>query len=82
MSLMVPQLVYNAFMCCYIAFYVWFASRFINYIIRSDYYLPAVKSSPDEAAGLKSDQETMALKLIGRRQTHQQLKASLDEVWP
>ena len=48
LSLTVPQPVYNAFMCCYIAFYIWFASRFINYIIRSDYYLPAVKVSAEE----------------------------------
>ena len=51
LSLTVSQPVYNAFMCCYIAFYVWFASRFINYIIRSDYYLPAVKVSSEEIVG-------------------------------
>ena len=48
LSLTVPQSVYNAFMCCYMAFYIWFATRFINYIIRSDYYLPAVKISAEE----------------------------------
>ena len=48
LSLTVPQPVYNAFMCCYMAFYIWFATRFINYIIRSDYYLPAVKISAEE----------------------------------
>lgn len=81
LSLTVPQPVYNAFMCCYIAFYVWFASRFINYIIRSDYYLPAVKSSPDEAAGLKSDQETMVSdsEFNVSEELMSRLKASLDE---
>lgn len=81
LSLTVPQPVYNAFMCCYIAFYVWFASRFINYIIRSDYYLPAVKSSPDEAAGLKSDQETMVSdsEFNDSEELMSRLKASLDE---
>ncbi len=81
LSLTVPQPVYNVFMCCYIAFYVWFASRFINYIIRSDYYLPAVKSSPDEAAGLKSDQETMVSdsEFNDSEELMNRLKASLDE---
>jgi len=81
LSLTVPQPVYNAFMCCYIAFYVWFASRFINYIIRSDYYLPAVKSSSEETPDLRKEPETMVSDsdfddseaLMGR------LKAALDE---
>lgn len=42
LSLIVPAQAYNVFMCCYIAFYVWFASRFINYVTKLNYYLPAV----------------------------------------
>ena len=86
LSLTVPQPVYNAFMCCYIAFYVWFASRFISSTSvcetgRPDYYLPAVKSSPDEAAGLKSDQGTMVSdsEFNDSEELMSRLKASLDE---
>ena len=64
LSLTVPQPVYNAFMCCYMAFYIWFATRFINYIIRSDYYLPAVKVSSEEIVESepkpKTEPETLA----------------------
>lgn len=42
LSLLLPAKAYNVFMCLYIAFYVWFASRFINYVIKLNYYLPAV----------------------------------------
>ena len=48
LSLTVPDFVYYAFMCCYIAFYLWFASRFVNYVVRFSYYLPAVKASAKE----------------------------------
>ncbi len=41
-SLLLPDGAYCAFMCAYITFYIWFASRFINYVIRLNYYLPAV----------------------------------------
>lgn len=48
-SLLLPVRIYNAFMCAYIAFYIWFASRFINYVARLGYYLPAVSApSADE----------------------------------
>lgn len=41
-SLLLPQAAYNAFMCLYMAFYIWFASRFVNYVTTLNYYLPAV----------------------------------------
>lgn len=41
-SLTLPQAVYNAFMCVYMVFYIWFASRFINYVTKLNYYLPAI----------------------------------------
>lgn len=51
-SLLLPEMAYSAFMCAYIVFYVWFASRFINYVIKLNYYLPAVSvpSEDDETA--------------------------------
>ena len=49
-SLTLPQAAYNAFMCVYMMFYIWFASRFINYVTKLNYYLPAVSlpSAEDE----------------------------------
>ena len=47
-SLLLPQAAYNAFMCVYMAFYIWFASRFINYVTKLNYYLPAVSLRTEE----------------------------------
>ena len=47
-SLLLPERAYSAFMCAYIMFYVWFASRFINYVIKLNYYLPAVSAPSEE----------------------------------
>lgn len=41
-SLTLPQAAYNAFMCVYMLFYLWFASRFVNYVTKLNYYIPAV----------------------------------------
>lgn len=50
LSLLLPAQAYNVFMCLYIAFYVWFASRFINYVTKLNYYLPAVSVPSAEEA--------------------------------
>lgn len=53
-SLALPQTAYNAFMCVYMVFYIWFASRFVNYVTKLNYYLPAVSlpSAEEEAETL------------------------------
>lgn len=54
-SLALPQTAYNAFMCVYMAFYIWFASRFVNYVTKLNYYLPAVSLPSAEEADTLSE---------------------------
>lgn len=49
-SLTLPQAAYNAFMCVYMLFYLWFASRFVNYVTKLNYYIPAVSLPSVEEA--------------------------------
>lgn len=79
LSLTVPEPVYNAFMCCYIVFYVWFASRFINYIIRLEYYLPAVKVSSKEVVDPEPELTVPNTDLWDSENLRDRLKAALDE---
>lgn len=47
-SPLLSETAYNAFMCVYLVFYIWFAIHFINYVIALNYYLPAVSFPLDE----------------------------------
>lgn len=79
LSLTVPEPVYNVFMCCYIAFYVWFASRFINYIIRLEYYLQAVKASSKETLDPEPELTVPHADLCDSESLRNRLKVALDE---
>ena len=52
-SLLLPERMYSGFMCAYIAFYIWFASRFINYVTKLNYYLPAVSAPLARSNGVQ-----------------------------
>ncbi len=81
LSLAVPDSAYNIFMCCYVAFYIWFASRFINYVIELNYYLPAVKASAKESSEdmAETEPEVTAADFIESEQLKERLKAAIDE---
>ena len=57
-SLFFPTSVFYAFVYVYVFFYIWFAGRFINYISRMNYYLPAVTAPTEQEI------ETEAMKRI------------------
>lgn len=38
---------FNVFTMGYIVFYTWFANRFVNYVAKLNYYLPAVANQPE-----------------------------------
>ena len=42
LSVWLPPVAYNIFTVGYILFYGWFAGRFCNYVVKINYYLPAV----------------------------------------
>lgn len=77
LSLTVPDPVYEVFMCCYMAFYIWFASRFINYIIRFNYYLPAVKTSSEVVP--EAEPEVVITDFTESDDLKEHLKDALDE---
>lgn len=81
LSLTVPDSLYNVFMCCYMAFYIWFANRFINYVIEFNYYLPAVKASAKESAETppEPEPEVVSSDFIESEDLKERLKATLDE---
>lgn len=43
-----PSAAFNVFTMGYIVFYTWFANRFVNYVAKLNYYLPAVAKQPEE----------------------------------
>ena len=43
-----PSAAFNVFTMGYIVFYTWFANRFVNYVAKLNYYLPAVVNQPEE----------------------------------
>lgn len=43
-----PSAAFNVFTIGYIVFYTWFANRFVNYVAKLNYYLPAVVNQPEE----------------------------------
>lgn len=81
LSLAFPDSAYNIFMCCYMAFYLWFAGRFINYVVGLNYYLPAVRESAGGFAAPEPDAEpeTVAADFAGAEDLKERLKAALDE---
>lgn len=79
-SLLLPVRVYNAFMCAYIAFYVWFASRFINYVTKLNYYLPAVSSrSEEDSRSLEPSAASEVLTEADNDEFKERLRKVLDE---
>ncbi len=44
-----PPEAFNIFTIAYIIFYTWFANRFVNYVARVNYYLPAVTAQLKES---------------------------------
>lgn len=42
-----PSAAFNVFTMGYIVFYTWFANRFVNYVAKLNYYLPAVSNQPE-----------------------------------
>ena len=79
LSLTVPDSLYNVFMCGYMAFYIWFASRFINYVIEFNYYLPAVKASDNEPVEVAPEPEAVASDFTESEGMRERLKTALDE---
>lgn len=51
-----PSAAFNVFTMGYIVFYTWFTNRFVNYVAKLNYYLPAVANQPERvqlrAAGM------------------------------
>lgn len=43
-----PSVAFNVFTMAYIVFYTWFANRFVNYVAKLNYYLPAVVNRPEK----------------------------------
>ncbi len=43
-----PSAAFNVFTMAYIVFYTWFANRFVNYVAKLNYYLPAVVNRPEK----------------------------------
>ena len=43
-----PSAAFNVFTMAYIAFYTWFANRFVNYVAKFNYYLPVMVNQPEK----------------------------------
>lgn len=55
LSVWLPSAVYNFFTIGYVLFYGWFANRFSNYVVKLNYYLPAVTRQPEQSSSQVTD---------------------------
>ncbi|WP_234367669.1 helix-turn-helix domain-containing protein [Parabacteroides pacaensis] len=51
-----PSAAFNVFTMGYIVFYTWFANRFVNYVAKLNYYLPAVANQQERVQPRTAEQ--------------------------
>lgn len=78
-SALLPFKVYTIFTISYVIFYAWFANRFLNYVARANYYIPAVLQAEDPQPAAPIEIEIAGLTSTELETKKNNLKAALDK---